>query len=48
LYFVLLLLTKHVDNKESITELIRELALDNSLKKETIDNYVFVIPAYNE
>ena len=33
LYFVLLLLSKHVENKESLTSLIRELAIENSPKK---------------
>jgi hypothetical protein len=33
LYFVLLLLSKHVENKENITDLIRALAIENSSKK---------------
>jgi hypothetical protein len=28
------LLTKHVDTREDMTELIREMAIDNSLKRE--------------
>ncbi len=48
LYFVLLLLTKHVENKESITKLIREIAIDNSNKQTINWNEVFLIRAYNE
>jgi len=48
LYFVLLLLLKHVENKESITNLIRELAIENSEKKIIDGDEVFLIPAYNE
>ncbi len=48
LYFVLLLLSKHVENKESITELVREMAIENSSKKEILWQEVFVIPCYNE
>jgi hypothetical protein len=48
LYFVLLLLTKHSENKEDITKLIREIAIQNSLKKEIKQKEVFVIPCYNE
>ncbi|MDD3144490.1 MAG: DUF2304 family protein [Candidatus Gracilibacteria bacterium] len=48
LYFVLLLLTKHVENKESITKLIREIAIDNSDKKIITGNEVFLVRAYNE
>ncbi len=48
LYFVLLLLTKHVDTREDMTELIREMAIDNSLKREINWKEVFIIPAYNE
>jgi len=47
-YFVLLLLSKHVENKDSITELIREIAIENSSKKEIFWKEVFVIPCYNE
>jgi len=48
LYFVLLLLSKHVENRESITGLIRELAIENSPKKAIKWKEVFIIPAYNE
>jgi len=47
-YFVLLLLSKHVDNKENITWLIRELAIENSEKKIIKWKEVLVIPCYNE
>ncbi len=47
-YFVLLLLSKHVENKESITELIREIAIENSFKKDIKWKEVFVIPVFNE
>lgn len=48
LYFVLLLLSKHVENKESMTKLIREIAIDNSDKKIIAWNEVFLVRAYNE
>ncbi len=48
LYFVLLLLTKHVENKDSLTDLTRWIALELSPKKELHWKEVFVIPAYNE
>lgn len=48
LYFVLLLLTKHVENRESITSLIREWAIDHSDKKIIEGKEVFLIRAYNE
>lgn len=48
LYFVLLLLSKHVDNKDSITALIRENALMLSEKKHIKWHEVFLIRAYNE
>lgn len=48
LYFVLLLLSKHVENKDDITELVRELAIENSPKKEIEWKEVFIIPSYNE
>jgi len=47
-YFVLLLLSKHVENKDNITGLIRELAIENSNKKIIEWKEVFVIPCYNE
>ncbi|MDF1682662.1 MAG: hypothetical protein P1U46_02835 [Patescibacteria group bacterium] len=36
LYFVLLLLTKIVENKEILTKIIRENAISNSEKKQII------------
>ncbi len=48
LYFVLLLLSKHVENKESLTSLIRELAIENSDKKIIKWKECFIIPSYNE
>lgn len=48
LYFVLLLLTKYVDNRESISKVIRELAISNSEKKEIIWKEVFLIRSFNE
>ncbi len=47
-YFVLLLLNKHVENKESLTEFIRELAIESSSKKDINWKEVFVIRVYNE
>lgn len=47
-YFVLLLLSKHVENKDSITWLIRELAIENSDKKMIEWKEVFLIRVYNE
>jgi hypothetical protein len=48
LYFALLLLSKHLENKDSITDIIRELAISNSRIEKLNEKYVFVIPAYNE
>ncbi len=48
LYFVLLLLTKHVENKESVTALIREWAIHHSPKKIIKWKEVFLIRVYNE
>jgi len=48
LYFVLLLLAKHVENKESITSIIREFAIENSEKRIIEWEEVFLIRAYNE
>ena len=48
LYFVLLLLNKHLQNKDSLTDFIRELAIQNSIKKEIFWKEVFVIRVYNE
>ncbi len=47
-YFVLLLLSKHVENKDSLTGLVRELAIENSSKKEIKWKEVFVMRVYNE
>lgn len=48
LYFSLLLLSKHMETKEGITKLIRELALEESWKREIKWKEVFIIPSYNE
>lgn len=48
LYFVLLLLTKHVEGRESVTKLIREISLDNSEKRIISWNEVFLVRAFNE
>lgn len=48
LYFVLLLLTKHVENRETITKIIRHDSIKNSLKKEINWEEVFLIRSYNE
>ena len=49
IYFVLLLLRKLEENKTSITDLIREIALQNATKTElSMQQEIFVIPAYNE
>lgn len=48
LYFVLLLLSKHVENKDDITELVRELAIENSPKQLIEWDEVFLIRSYNE
>ena len=48
LYFVLLLLNKHIENKDSLTDFIRGLAIENSIKKEIYWKEVFVIRVYNE
>ena len=47
-YFVLLLLSKHVENKETITRLVREVAIQNSSKNTIHWKEVFIIPCYNE
>lgn len=47
-YFVLLLLSKHVENKDNITGLIRELAIENSDKKIIKWKEVFLIRVFNE
>lgn len=48
LYFSLLLLSKVESWRDDITKLIREIALQNSEKRELWWKFVFVIPAYNE
>jgi len=48
LYFVLLLLSKHVENRESVTSLIRELAIENSDKRIIKWEEVFLIRVFNE
>jgi len=48
LYFVLLLLTKHVENKDSITSLVREQSLNNLSKKELKTKSILLIRAFNE
>ena len=47
-YFVLLLLRKTEENGEELTELIREIAIQNSPKKIIHGKEVFLIPSYNE
>ena len=48
IYFVLLLLSKHVDNKDSITDLVRELAIENSEKIILKGRFIILVRAYNE
>jgi hypothetical protein len=48
LYFVLLLLNKHIENKESLTDFIRELAIENSDKIKLDKEVLILIRAYNE
>jgi len=47
-YFALLLLRKTEENWEELTHLIREIAIQNSPKKNLSWKEVFVIPSYNE
>ena len=47
-YFVLLLLSKIERNKDNITDLIREIAIDNSSKSIIQWKEAFIIPSYNE
>lgn len=47
-YFVLLLLRKTEENSEELTQLIREIAIQNSSKKIIDWKEVFLIPSYNE
>lgn len=48
MYFTLLLLNKHVANQDSLTALIRAIAIDNSKKKILTWKEVFLIRVYNE
>ncbi len=48
LYFVLLLLKKIEQNREYMTKLVREIAIEKSEKKIIKGKEVFVIPSYNE
>lgn len=48
LYFVLLLLSKHVGNSELITEIIRDISINHSEKKKIKWKEVFLIRSYNE
>ncbi|MDC0506139.1 DUF2304 family protein [Candidatus Gracilibacteria bacterium] len=48
LYFALLLLRKVEHNKEDITRLVREIALNNSKKTVITGKEVFIVPSYNE
>ena len=47
-YFVLLLLSKHVENKDALTKLVRENAIEHSQKKIIEWNIVFIVRVYNE
>lgn len=48
LYFSLLLLSKVESGREDVTKLVREIALQNAVKKDLKGKFVFVVPAYNE
>jgi hypothetical protein len=48
LYFSLLLLRKSVQNREDITSIVRELAIQNSNKKTIKGREVFLVRVYNE
>ena len=48
IYFVLLLLRKLEWNKEDITKLIREIAIQNTWERTFDASEIFIIPAYNE
>gem|GEM_PF-6548231 len=48
IYFALLLLRKVEHNKEDITRLVREIALNNSSQQPLTGKEVFIIPSYNE
>ena len=47
-YFALLLLKKSEENISDLTQLVRELAIENSHKNKISGKEVFVIPSYNE
>ena len=48
IYFVLLLLRKLEENKEDITKLVREIAIQNTGTTKFDSSEIFIIPAYNE
>lgn len=48
LYFSLLLLGKIEQSREHITQLVREIALQNAPKRRLSWKFVFIVPAYNE
>lgn len=48
IYFVLLLLNRNVANQDSLTSLIRAIAIDNSKKVSIKWNEVFLVRVYNE
>jgi len=48
LYFVLFLLNKIEKTNSDLTQLIRNIAIENSSKKRISGKEVFIIPAYNE
>lgn len=48
LYFVLLLLTKHVENKDSISNLVREQAFNDMPKIHKNTKTLILVRAYNE
>lgn len=48
LYFVLLLLKKTEDNRDTLTRFVRFVAIENSTKKEITWKIVFLVRAYNE
>jgi hypothetical protein len=47
-YFALLLLRKTEENISDLTQLVRELAIENSSKEIIEGKEVFLIPSYNE
>ncbi len=48
LYFTLLLLSKVENNREDISRLIREMAIENSSKKILVQDVCFLVRVYNE